>query len=76
MPNMKECQIWCQESAKCQMFVYVASISACYLKYKFDYNLSPKIGHITGYKYCPIPSGMYILYFLLFCFNGDTKKIL
>ena len=74
LPNVKECQNWCQEIEKCQMFVYAANISMCHLKYKLDYKLTPKKGLITGYKYCPIPSGMYILAFLFTWFNGDTKE--
>ena len=56
--NAKECQNWCQEIEKCQMFVYATSNSMCHLKYKMEYELKLKQGFIAGEKYCPpIPAG-------------------
>ena len=39
------------------MFVYGSTTGMCHLKYKVGYKLTEKKGFITGYKYCPIPSG-------------------
>ena len=55
--GVKECQNWCQEVEKCQMFVYNTNNSICHLKYKVGYKLTQKKGLITGHKYCPIPAG-------------------
>ena len=61
LPNPEECQKWCQETKKCDMFVYAtkefntkSQQSVCYLKNAMADRLQVKKGLVTGPKFCPI----------------------